>query len=136
MLSIIGRPYGWKKYVSAEEQNRFTAGSSGSDNIFLLKQITEKIKSKILRHQTFTNLEKTFNIVPVKRPLQILDETNFHKHCVHIIIEIFKNQTNVIKVANKSSAIYIRDVAFKLTTIKCCCQLFKNTSGEHMWMEE
>lgn len=111
VLATVGKLYGRviKKRIEqqitiGEEQSGFTAGRSCTDNTYSLKQILEKRKLKNLdTHLIFIDLEKAFDTVPIQKLLQILATTNINHHYIHTIREMYKDQTNVIKISNKIS---------------------------------
>ncbi|KAF2896139.1 hypothetical protein ILUMI_10037 [Ignelater luminosus] len=128
-LATMGRPYGHivrrrigKKIAVGEEQSVFT----GIDNIFSLKQITEKSKIKSLEtYLIFIDLEKAFDVVSVKKLFKILDKSNINKQPIFTIKQIYEGQTNIIKINNRLSAPFTTNkglrqaAAYHLPCLKC-----------------
>ncbi|XP_030753480.1 uncharacterized protein LOC115880423 [Sitophilus oryzae] len=80
----MGRLYGRilkerveESFKEIEEQGGFRAGRSCIDNIFVLQQIIEKRRARNLdTHLVFIDLEKAYDMVPLKKLFEILVESN------------------------------------------------------------
>jgi len=111
VTSSIGRLYGriLKKRIEAkieeiEEQSGFRAGRSCTDNIFTLQQIIEKRKARNLAtHLVFIDLEKAYDMVPLKRLFECLTKIGLEKTYIRAIQNIYRRPECTIKIGKKTT---------------------------------
>jgi hypothetical protein len=78
--------------TTGEEQSGFTAGRSCVDNIFMIKQVIEKQRTRNRdTHLIFIDLEKAYDTVPLKNLHHILDRSDIHGKYVAAIKRMYKD---------------------------------------------
>jgi hypothetical protein len=108
---MVGRLYGRLlkdrtegNIKQAEEQSGFRAGSSCTDNIFSLKNLTEKRTARNLEtHLVFVDLQKAYDSVPIKRLFEVLNSSNIEKEYIAAIRSLYRESYSQMKIDNRVS---------------------------------
>lgn len=81
-----------------EDQSGFIAGRSCVDNLFILQQLTEKMKSRDKEvHVTFIDLKKAYDTVPRKMLWHALKDIGTSTYLIEIIQEFYSDNIAYVK---------------------------------------
>jgi len=111
VTATVGRLYGRilktrieNEVEFGEEQSGFTAGRSCTDNIFTLRQVLNKRKTRNLEtHLIFIDLEKAYDTVPINKLFQILNKIKLNGKYVLALKSMYENMETRIKIGNELS---------------------------------
>jgi hypothetical protein len=88
--------------VQTEEQSGFRAGRSCTDNIFSLKNLTEKRTARNLEtHLVFVDLQKAYDSVPIKNLSEVLNSSNIGKEYIAAIRSLYRESYSQMKIDNR-----------------------------------
>jgi len=86
-----------------EEQMDFEQQRSCTDNIFCLKQVTEKKNATNQEtHLLFVDLTKAYDSIPVSKFWEVLGESNINNTLIKALQNLYGN-TAQVKIGNKLS---------------------------------
>lgn len=87
----------------SEDQAGFTTGKSCLDNIFVIRQIAEKMMAKGKEvHMAFIDLEKAYDSVPINRLWMAMEKFGIPKSLLHFIKRMYVCKA-CVKVGNRLS---------------------------------
>lgn len=90
--------------LEEEEQSGFRARRSCTDNIFCLKQIIEKRMARNQEvHITFIDLQKAYDIVPLMKLWEVLQESNINYTLIKALRNLYKDSRSRTKQNNRLS---------------------------------
>ena len=88
--------------ILLEEQNGFRTGRSCIDNVFTIKQTTEKRREFNLEtHIAFLDLEKAFDRVNRHKLWKILNKRGIPYHLIEVIMSLYENTSVQIDTGRK-----------------------------------
>ena len=104
------RPYGKilrdlieEENKDEEEQSGFRTGRSCTDNIFCMKQVTEKRNARNQEtHLLFVDLTKACDNIPISKLWKVLGESNVNNTLIKALQNLYGN-TAQVKIGNKLS---------------------------------
>lgn len=92
------------EYKTSEEQCGFTAGKSGVDHLFTIRQLLQKSHEKMKDiHMIFIDLEKAYDSVPRKLMWKTMETANISRPIISLIRLIYKSNMCQIKMGSKLS---------------------------------
>jgi sorting nexin-29 len=101
-----------------EEQSGFRAGRSCTDNIFSIKNLTEKRTARNLeRHLVFVDLQKAYDSVPIKKLFEVLDSSNIEKEYIAAIRSLHWESYSQMKIDNRVSEPFVVNKGLRQ---ECC----------------
>lgn len=111
VLSSIGRVYGKilkfrleRDLIDVEEQSGFRAGRSCIDNIFSIKQVTDKrLAHNLETHLVFVDLRKAYDTVPLSRLWMAMEKQNVNPLLIGAIKNLYSGNSSQIKVGRNVS---------------------------------
>ena len=102
------------------EQSGFRTGQSCTDNIFCMKQVTEKRNATNQEtHLLFADMTKAYDSIPISKLWEVLGESNINNTLIKALQNLYGNTaqvTNGTYYPTLSTLLkdYARDVAFPL----------------------
>ena len=95
--------------IETEEQAGFRAVRSTIDHVFCLQQLIEKMMSVDQPlHLSFVDLEKAYNIVPMKNLWKALEHYNISNSIIRAIKRLYENSFSEIRIGKQlSSGFYV-----------------------------
>lgn len=107
VTASIGRLYGRilkerieNQMTEMEEQSGFRSGRSCIDNVFCLKQLTEKLiacGSEV--HMIFIDLKKAYDSVPVNRLWEAMERNGVDKLHINLVKKLYENTKSCVKTS-------------------------------------
>jgi len=85
------------------EQSGFRTGQSCTDNIFCMKQVTEKRNATNQEtHLLFADMTKAYDSIPISKLWEVLGESNINNTLIKALQNLY-SKTAQVKIGNKLS---------------------------------
>lgn len=125
VLNTIGRLYGKvlktrieEDFVDLEEQSGFRAGRSCIDNIFILRQVTDKrLAHNLETHLVYVDLSKAYDSVPLVKMWEAMERQGIKNIYINTVRNLYTGNTSRIKIGRMLSKSFTVDKGLR----QGCC---------------
>lgn len=111
VLCSIGRLYGKilkfrleMELIDVEEQSGFRAGRSCTDNIFSIRQVTDKrLAHNLETHLVFIDLRKAYDTVPLNKLWMAMQKQDVKMYLLKAVKDLYSSNVSQIKIGRNLS---------------------------------